>query len=76
VQISPACKRLPGATAGVFAYLRESGLRSVLVHMSRPLTAKRAQRDCEADGVPGERLQGSGLELSPLVFICLQKAIS
>ena len=27
------------------------GLRSVLVHMSRPMTAKRAWRDCDADVV-------------------------
>jgi hypothetical protein len=31
--------------------MRERGLRSVLLHMSRPMTAKRAERDCEADVV-------------------------
>ena len=49
--------RVPQPESRKLAYLRESGLRCVLVHMSRPLTAKRAQRDCEADGVPGNRLR-------------------
>jgi hypothetical protein len=36
--------------------MRGRGPRSVLSHMSGPMTAKRAQRDCEADAPPCDRL--------------------